>query len=260
MSREWKVDGPDLPPRSPTTHEEIAIAIGLLQEQSADIKAASAQPYDNVHALGVEPMTLPKQQQGKPPGNYIPSVSCSYCHIENNHVIDICPQKAADWRKDNVKILAAHARTGRRCNLCGGPGYEDRDHMMAVTDYANRSNGGNQGAQTKGRGKEGESKGCKGGRGGKSALGKNKCHTCHQYGHEAKDCPQGPKGPNAPAYAGNPKVQCPPHMTPCKYKAKCNKFDGGGKCEHWHVFEEMQALKKKFTILCAPQVKCSSRK
>ena len=35
-------------------------------------------------------------------------------------------------------------------------------------------------------------------------------------------------------------------MTPCRYKAKCNKFDGGGKCEQWHVFEEMQALKKKY--------------
>jgi hypothetical protein len=99
--------------------------------------------------------------------------------MENNHVIDICPQKAADWRKENVKILAKHERTGQRCSLCGQPGHEDRHHMMAVTDYSNRGSGGNQVTQTKGRGKDGEAKGDKGGKGGKSALDKKKCFTVY---------------------------------------------------------------------------------
>ena len=160
MSREWKVDGPEMPPRSPATHEEIAIAIGLLQEQSADIRAASSSPYDNVMALGVGPMSLPKQQRKT---QHQGSMQCSYCHMENNHVDDICPQKAADWRKENVKILAKHERTGQRCSLCGQPGHEDRHHMMAVTDYTNRGSGGNQVTQTKGRGKDGGAKSDKGG-------------------------------------------------------------------------------------------------
>ena len=41
MQREWKLDGPDRPPRDMRTYEDIATAIGLLQEQSADIKAAA---------------------------------------------------------------------------------------------------------------------------------------------------------------------------------------------------------------------------
>jgi hypothetical protein len=51
MQREWKLDGPDKPLRSMKTYQDIALAIGLLQEQTADIKAASASPYDNIHAV-----------------------------------------------------------------------------------------------------------------------------------------------------------------------------------------------------------------
>jgi len=35
-------------------------------------------------------------------------------------------------------------------------------------------------------------------------------------------------------------------MTPCKFKAKCRNFMKGGKCEGWHVFDELLALKKKY--------------
>ena len=37
MSKEWKIDGEDKPARLPTTHREVAIAVGLCLEERADI-------------------------------------------------------------------------------------------------------------------------------------------------------------------------------------------------------------------------------
>ena len=98
----------------------------------------------------------------------------------------------------------------------------------------------------KGRGKGGDSKKCftcgKPGHeakdcrsGNKEKTPAKKCFTCGKSGHEAKDCRSG-----TPA-TGNPKLTCPPHMTPCKFKARCRNFDKGGsakdgiylrKCKH----------------------------
>ena len=118
MQREWKIDGPNHPAREMKTYIDIATAIGILQEQSADIKAASSSPYDNIHAMGVD-QVVPKQQQ--PKNQHQGPISCSYCHVVGNHERDICPQQAADWRKDDVKIKARHERTGQLCSLCQQP-------------------------------------------------------------------------------------------------------------------------------------------
>ena len=46
LSKEWKIDGEDYPPSMPTTHKEIARAVGLLLEEKADIHATGHAHYD----------------------------------------------------------------------------------------------------------------------------------------------------------------------------------------------------------------------
>ena len=42
LSKEWKIDGDDKPPRQPTTYRDVARAVGLLLEEMADATRAEA--------------------------------------------------------------------------------------------------------------------------------------------------------------------------------------------------------------------------
>ena len=51
QKKDWILDGPDRPARKPTTYQELARAVSMLQEETADIKATGTNDYDHLMSL-----------------------------------------------------------------------------------------------------------------------------------------------------------------------------------------------------------------
>jgi hypothetical protein len=157
LSKEWKIDGEGKPPRTPTTHREVALAIGLLLEEKADIHATGHAACDSLMNLdGSSGPVVPKalHQQGQKGA----AVQCSHCHMADDHYSSACPQKAADTRNgDAANCYARAAKSGAKCRICSMPGHEARHHLLALQDYAQSvGKGPSDGAQgAKGGGKQG---------------------------------------------------------------------------------------------------------
>ncbi len=101
MQKDWKLDGQDKPARQPTTHEEVAIAVGQLLEEKADIHAAGNAGADAFFmvdggAAGGNARKI-TSGGGQTAGA---AVTCGYCQMQDNHYTEECPQKAADWRNE----------------------------------------------------------------------------------------------------------------------------------------------------------------
>jgi len=216
LSKEWKLDGDDMPVRAVRTFTDVAKAVSLLLEERADIRATGYDQYDSF-------MSIDGGTGGKgDPSTRGNSVTCSYCQMANNHHSTVCPQRAADTRNESKACFARSQSGGRVCSICGGPGHEQRHHQMAVTDYATKLSSGKS---TKGG--KGESKG------GKGAGSDVKCFTCGGN-HFAKDCP-GKSG-------GSGGVQ----KAMCSYGPKCKAMLKDGKCENRHPPPEYKELLQKF--------------
>jgi len=102
QAREWRIDGADKPARLPKTWQEVAIAVGLFQEERADIAAVGvANAGDTVLTVnGVDgpAPSAPAQAKGggkKSRKNPNGTVICGYCNQINNHETEICPTQAA---------------------------------------------------------------------------------------------------------------------------------------------------------------------
>ena len=55
ISKDWKIDGPDKPPRMVKTYQDIARAVGLALEEKADIHATGHAGYDSLMNLDGSP-------------------------------------------------------------------------------------------------------------------------------------------------------------------------------------------------------------
>jgi hypothetical protein len=136
LSKDFKIDGPESPPRPPTTYKEIALAIGLLLEEKADIHATGQGHYDSLMNIDGTGMVLPKASMGgqKKGGQ----LQCAHCNMIDNHNTVVCPQKAADTRGDAEACRSRASSAGVRCSICSQPGHEQRHHMLAIQDYKDR--------------------------------------------------------------------------------------------------------------------------
>ena len=130
QSKEWKIDGEDHPPRRPVTHRDIARAVGLYQEEKADILATGTRS-DTL--MLVEHRPQPQLRQGGQSGGG--AKQCGYCH-RADHPLVACPQKAADTRNHSASCLADFSARGKVCATCQQPGHEGKHHLFAVQDYA----------------------------------------------------------------------------------------------------------------------------
>jgi hypothetical protein len=102
LSKEWKLDGPDLPTRPLKTYKDVGIACSLALEEKADIHC-TGDFNDSYMAI------LPQSGQRHAPqgGGKGASLVCGYCNAEDNHYSVVCPQRAADWRGDAKDCAAA---------------------------------------------------------------------------------------------------------------------------------------------------------
>ena len=70
LSKEWKVDGPECPPRPLQTHHDVAVAAGLWLEEKADIHATGDAAADTFMVIGGKGAIVPKVvDQGKSEGS-----------------------------------------------------------------------------------------------------------------------------------------------------------------------------------------------
>ena len=130
MSKELHlIDGPESPPRKPTTWQEIAEAVELVLENRADSRAPTV--------TGDHVRTLQGGRQGTPAGAGMTSVQgtrlCKYCN-RSGHTSEMCPKKCAEMRGDSAKCLAESERTGRVCEVCGFGDHSDYHHRLAAAD------------------------------------------------------------------------------------------------------------------------------
>ena len=123
LQKEWKIDGPESPPRNPRTHQDVAIAAGLLLEEKADIYATGTVADSFMFLDGNPQGKIKVPTAGKGGGK---SMQCNYCQALNSHHSSMCPQKAADTRGDTEGCKARHSRTGVVCNFCQSPNHEQK--------------------------------------------------------------------------------------------------------------------------------------
>ena len=91
------------PARAVKTYQEVAIAISMYLEETADIRAISHDPYDVLHNVE-QPQGV--SNGGKAGGGRSAGAGkagkndlvCKHCHMVNDHNAAICPQRAADSR------------------------------------------------------------------------------------------------------------------------------------------------------------------
>ena len=55
MSKDWRIDGEDSPPRRHTTYQELGTAVGLMLEERADVYATGQAQADSVKCLNTSP-------------------------------------------------------------------------------------------------------------------------------------------------------------------------------------------------------------
>jgi hypothetical protein len=148
LSKEWRIDGNNAPPRNPKTHQDIAKACGLVLEERADISCTGDSRQDNIMIVEQPPAGKPYHHQLG--GNRTNAVQCSYCKSVGNHHTVICPQKAADTRNHAAICRTNAETTGARCTFvgCNSTGHEAKHHLMAITDY----NGNTSPGKGKGKG------------------------------------------------------------------------------------------------------------
>ena len=133
LSKEWKIDGDVKPARMPTTHKEIARAVGLLLEEKADIHATGlGSPYDALMMVSGGPYVIaPNTGQGNTAQNkggsgkrkFGPEIQCEHCQAQGEHYTMACPQKAADTRGDTAGCLKNAKESGAACSICRAPGH-----------------------------------------------------------------------------------------------------------------------------------------
>ena len=64
LSKEWKIDGEENPPRMPCTYRDVARAVGLLLEEMADIHATGHARCDQLMALDGSARNAPRVSSG----------------------------------------------------------------------------------------------------------------------------------------------------------------------------------------------------
>ena len=137
MQKDWKIDGEDNPPRTCKTYHDVAKAIALSQEETADIIAVGHFQYDSVLTTDERsPVTsggAGSKGQSGPKGGAKGAIAtqCNYCHAVNNHYTSQCPQKAADTRGEAAACRAKAATTGVGCALCHAHGH-DAKHLSLI--------------------------------------------------------------------------------------------------------------------------------
>ena len=81
QSKDWRIDGPEEPPRKTETWEGVAAAVGCFLEERADIAATGANPYDAINAVDATgKVYVPNAKGGGGDGGK--DLTCGYCHME----------------------------------------------------------------------------------------------------------------------------------------------------------------------------------
>jgi hypothetical protein len=99
LSKEWEINGEARPPRMPTTHREIAQAVGLLLEEKADIDATGHGAYDTLMNIDGGGPVLPRATQ-RSGAQAVPqsggaTVQFGHCKAVDSHHTVVCHQKAS---------------------------------------------------------------------------------------------------------------------------------------------------------------------
>ena len=231
LQKQWRLDGPNMPPRDMKTHEDVAIACMLTLEEKADICAAGSQGNNDSFMMldngGAMVLTAKGQhisqgakKNGSPGqgGSKNTPGTCNYCH-QPGHPAAVCPQRAADTRGDTPHCQKRNAESGRVCNVCQSPNHEAIHHTQAADDYA--------GYQKK-----------KGADGGKQ----DKKGERDRGGNPTKKDGGGQPPKKQPLALANGDKE----RKPCKFGAKCRNLLNGGVCAGWHERTEYKDLMTKY--------------
>ena len=222
-SKDWRIDGPEEPPRPAKTYKELQIAIGLMLEERNDLRAIDTLRQDSVYNVEEPPAPHPQgrltpkaKKETRNVAGGGPTVACQYCQMPNNHPHQICPQKYCDDQGERAHWEKLHRTKGTKCNLCGSTSHADHHHHKAVTAYGDRRVAVAPPAPANEKGK------------GEKAKGSPKSEAKGK----GKDAGKNQKGDDKKKYF-------------CRFKDKCRNILEFGKCDYWHEPEELKRMLKQ---------------
>lgn len=242
QSKDYKIDGPELPPRAPKTYQDLGLAVIHALEEKMDISASSNVHYDSVSLIdsrgdmigGGSGKTAGGKGGGKrSKGPKVPEVqgdtlTCSYCQAINEHFTSDCPQQSACKRGHEDEHMRQYRATGKVCETCRRPGHEMKHHLMAIQDYSDAK----LAQAAKGKGTPGKD----------NRNNHHNQNTWEQTKGKAREPGKGgPKGP--PGKLSDPVAQAAADkLILCPRGAGCCFIPNTGDCRHWQLQRGTQSL------------------